>query len=88
MFGFSFAKLLVTAVAILVVWYGFKYMNRVAEIRAGKVAARGAAGAAKTTTAKEHRIEAEDLVECKVCGAFVAPASAADCGRDGCPYPA
>ena len=70
MLGFSFGKLLVTAVAILIVWYGFKYMTQLGEVRAANLAAKQAA-------TKDKRVEAEDLVECTVCGAFVAPASAA-----------
>jgi len=29
---------------------------------------------------------AEDMAECPVCGAYIAVAGTADCGRDGCPY--
>ena len=81
MFGFSLGKLLVTVVAVLVVWYGFKYMTRLGGARAAKVAAKEASTSSK-------RVEAEDLVECRVCGSFVASATAGDCGQGGCPYPA
>ena len=32
------------------------------------------------------RIEAEDLIACRVCGTYVA-AGAPDCGRRDCPHP-
>ena len=81
MLGFSFGKLLVTAVAILIVWYGFKYMTQLGEVRAANLAAKQAAP-------KDKRVEAEDLVECTVCGSFVAPATSKKCDRGDCPYPA
>jgi TRAP-type C4-dicarboxylate transport system permease small subunit len=80
MLGFSLGKLLVTAVAILIVWYGFKYMTRLGDARAAKVAA-------KKASTKDNRVEAEDLVECNVCGSFVAAATAKKCDRGACPYP-
>jgi len=78
--GFSLGKLLVTAVAILIVWYGFKYMTQLGEVRAANLAAEQAAK-------KDKRVEAEDLVECNLCGSFVAPATAKKCDRGDCPYP-
>ena len=33
-----------------------------------------------------EKIDAEDMVECPVCGEYVAANSAASCGRDDCPY--
>lgn len=80
MFGFSFAKLLLTAVVVLAVWYGFKLMSKNDE---------GPAVADKKKKTKANiRSDAEDLVECAVCGAYVAPATAKACGREGCPYAA
>lgn len=84
MLGFSIGKLLVTAVAILLVWYGFKYMGRMGEVRPDKVASKSSRAKKK----KESTAEVEDLVECAVCGAFVSATGAAGCGRDDCPYPA
>ena len=80
MLGFSLGKLLVTAVAIFIVWYGFKYMTQLGEVRAANLAAKQAAK-------KDKRVEAEDLVECNLCGSFVAPATAKKCDRGDCSYP-
>jgi len=81
MLGFSLGKLLVTAVAILIVWYGFKYMTQLGEVRAANLAA-------KQASKNDKRVEPEDLVKCTVCGSFVAPDTAKKCDRGDCPYPA
>jgi hypothetical protein len=33
------------------------------------------------------RVATQDMKECPVCGTYVAPAVALDCGRGRCPYP-
>lgn len=78
MFGFSFQKLLFTAMVIAAVWYGFKWVARVQDLRR-KVErldreSRGEQGAM------------EDMVQCATCDAFVAVRGATNCGRDNCPY--
>lgn len=35
---------------------------------------------------EKQRLKGETMEECRICGTFVAPKSATDCGRDGCPY--
>ena len=71
-------KLLVLAVIIAAVWYGFKMWGRGGRIRA-------------EDSEPDGRIEAgsepEDMSRCDVCGTFVPEGSARHCGRDGCPYP-
>ncbi len=92
MFGFpSLSKLIVLVGIIAAVWYGFKLVSRLDQARKAE---------AKLNTKKERRAgpfgkrrtppatadEAEDMVRCPVCEAFVAARSAASCGRDDCPY--
>jgi hypothetical protein len=75
----SLPKLLVFALVILAVWYGFKWISRASRLRAGEarpVGRRSAAGAAR----------AEEMEKCRVCGVYVAPASATACGRPDCPF--
>ncbi|MBM3506828.1 MAG: hypothetical protein FJX64_03715 [Alphaproteobacteria bacterium] len=79
MFGFSLGKLVVAMILILAVWYGFKMMGRIGEVRAESLRN---ANAAKGT---RNKLEVEDLTECKRCGAFVS-AGAKACARDDCPY--
>ncbi len=81
MFGFSLGKLVVATLLILAVWYGFKMMSRIGEVRADSLARNPAPG-----KDKGKKLEVEDLVECKRCNAFVS-AGAKACARDDCPYP-
>jgi uncharacterized protein len=84
MFGLSLGKLLLLAIVVGIVWYGFKYSARVNAIRRGvreEVARRQAASAPRTP-----RRSVEDLVKCPQCGAFVAANGATNCGKPGCPW--
>ncbi len=98
MLGFSIQKLLFTVAVVIAVWYGFKWVGRMKEIRekeakdrlrrdgaggTGGGASRGAPGAAPS----DVHGDAEEMVECAVCGAFVAVRGAKSCGEDTCPYP-
>jgi hypothetical protein len=79
--GGGFGKLIVLILVILAVWYGYKYVNRVNEIREAlrrKAAPRPERGGAR-------RIKAEDMTKCRACGAYVAE-GAASCGRPDCPF--
>ena len=80
----SFGKLLVLAIVILVVWYGFKYAARVEAVRRSlqEELARRHRGASVRPPARP----VEDLVKCPRCNAFVAASGAANCGKPGCPW--
>ncbi len=83
MFGFSLPKLLILAAIIAVVWYGAKIIQRRDEVRRAvdeKTRRNFGKGKEKDTPV------AEDLVECRVCGAYVAAQHATNCGREDCPY--
>lgn len=83
MIGFSLPKLLLFLLLFAFVWFGFRYVNRVEQIRRtvrDEVKRRRQAGR------KPASIEAEDLVKCGRCGAYVAARSAASCGRTDCPW--
>jgi len=83
MFGFSPMKILVTAAIILVIWYGFKWIGRVAEVKERD----GASKPSSKKKASDDGKEAVELVACKVCGDYVSSAKSVSCGRDDCPYP-
>lgn len=95
MFGFGLQKLLVLALLIGAVWYGFKYFSRFDETRkkvekAARKAAQKATGQAPGTAAEpapEAETVAQDMERCETCGDFVAVEGVTDCGRDACPYP-
>lgn len=83
MLGFSVTKLLVLAAIIALIWYGFKWVGRMNQRQADGRIARGDGG----RNDKAVPGEAEDMAKCAICGTFVPIKGAADCGRDGCPYP-
>lgn len=84
MFGLSFTKLLLLAILILIVWYGFKYAARVEAVKQTlrAEAQRRHPGAGVRPSARP----VEDLVKCPRCGAFVAATGAANCGKPQCPW--
>ncbi|MGO8917739.1 MAG: hypothetical protein ACLQJR_17690 [Stellaceae bacterium] len=75
-------KLLLLVLMIAVVWFGFRYVSRVDAIRRH----------VREEMKRRQRprgpvsIEAEDLVKCTQCGAYVAARSASSCGRKDCPW--
>lgn len=76
MLGLSLQKIAVFVGIIATLWAVFRLVRQV-----GKVRERAEAGR------RPSRIAVEDMKECPVCGTYVAPAAALDCGRDRCPYP-
>lgn len=74
MFGFSITKLLFTAVVIAAVWYGFKWLNRRAQVqqRSAEDSGRVEAEAAKAP-------DVEEMVQCPDCGAYIAKGSGHRC---------
>ena len=89
MFGFSIQKLLVLAAIIAAVWYGFKFIGRLDQARKAEAKAkkRGERGAGATAAARqEPEPQAEDMVLCQVCNAYVPARGGSNCGRPDCPY--
>lgn len=83
MFGFSLSKFVLLALVIAAVWYGFKYMNRLEEIRR---LLRQQQNRRERAPAATPRLQAEDLVPCRVCNAYVAAHGSSACGRPDCPW--
>jgi uncharacterized protein len=87
MFGLSFTKLLLLAILILVVWYGFKYAARIEAVkqalRAEALRRQKRAGGAHLRAAPRP---VEDLVKCQRCGSYVTASGAANCGKPQCPW--
>jgi hypothetical protein len=89
MFGLSFTKLLMLAILILIVWYGFKYAARIEAVKQSRRAEtprrrQGGNGGGDTRPPSPRPVE--DLVKCQRCGAFVAAQGAANCCKPGCPW--
>jgi uncharacterized protein len=92
MLGLSFNKLLLLAILILIVWYGFKYAARIEAVKQSLRAealrrrqAGGGVGAMRADMRSAAR-PVEDLVKCARCGSFVAAVGTANCGKPHCPW--
>ena len=92
MFGFSLQKLLLLAAVIGAVWYGFKLVSRLQEARQLDQSARAKPRPAKPGRRRSNgkgegeTEEAEEMVRCPACDAFVAARVNSNCGRRDCPY--
>ena len=85
MFGLpSLQKLLVLAAIVALVWFGFKLIGRLDRQRkdAAAVGRRDRRGG----RADARRGSVEDMVKCRVCGAYVPARGASTCERTDCPY--
>lgn len=80
MFGFSLGKILVLALIVAAVWFGFKWIGRMNSLsqarKSDKVGKQGA----------RPLEDAEQMINCPVCDAFVVATGAQSCGREDCPY--
>ena len=74
---FGFGKILVLAVIIAAVWYGFKFVGRLQAKRQEELKGARREGDSK---------DAGDMVKCAQCAAFVVAGGAANCGKSECPY--
>jgi len=84
MLGISLGKLIVLALVVAAVWYGFKMLGR----RNRPVGQdRSRENPRRSSSDDESRNTVHDMETCRVCGIFVPTALAKSCGRDGCPYP-
>ncbi|CUW39987.1 conserved protein of unknown function [Magnetospirillum sp. XM-1] len=76
-----FGKFLLTVAVIAVIWFGFRYLSRLAELRRRDQ---------PDTVAPPHppggAAEAETMVECRICGTWQPGRTARSCGRADCPY--
>ncbi len=92
MFGLSITKLLFTAAAIFIVWWGFKWVGRMQDQRGKKNTANGRRhrrtnNVENSAHAPATPAQTEDMVACKSCGTYVTASGAKSCGRGDCPYP-
>jgi uncharacterized protein len=92
MFGIpSIQKLIVLAAVIALVWYGFKFIGRLQDQRKaegglGARAARRPKRRSRTAAAEPAVQDAEDMVACPVCQAYVQARGVTRCDRSDCPY--
>lgn len=81
MLGLSLQKLLVLALIVAAIWYGFKWLSRLDRERKARLREGGRDGAEGDPPG------AADLVQCALCEAYV-PADLGRCpeGRADCPH--
>ena len=85
MFGIGLSKILFTVAVILIVVYGWKWVGRVQSRRRGEAGKMG--GRSSPRPEDSPAIEAEEMVQCPVCGDYVPARRPNRCDRDDCPYP-
>ncbi len=83
MFAFSLGKILLLLVLVVVAWSAFRYVSRVEAVRR---TLREEIRRRQAPPARAAKMEAEDLVKCTGCGAYVAARGATPCGRPECPW--
>lgn len=83
MFGLGFPKLVLLAIIVVVVWYGYRYIQRIEAVRR---ALRDELLRRQQTARPSRPVEAEDLVKCATCGSYVPSHHATACGRPDCPW--
>jgi uncharacterized protein len=86
MLGLSFGKFIVLALLVLAIWYGFKYAGRVEQVRQALKRAQAAAERQRGGRGGAQRLQAEDMVKCRICGAYVAAQGVGKCDRPDCPW--
>jgi len=72
---FAFPKLIIVALVVAAAWVGYRWLNGLTRELSSR-----------RPTPPHRAINAEDLVGCGVCGAYVAVRAPA-CGRPDCPRP-
>ena len=77
MFGLGIREIILTAIVVAVVWYGFKIVTRDKIPKKPRGAGTGDMGSDSGALVMQS---------CHVCGVYVAPGSS-DCGTADCPYP-
>lgn len=77
-----FSKFLLTVAVVAIIWFGFKYLQRIAELRAGRPSPPNAP---RPPSAPNQSQTTQDLALCPRCATYRAP-NQGPCGRKDCPY--
>lgn len=86
-----FTKILLTIAVVALIWFGFKYVQRMAEMREAQLRRRPAPPQGGPSFRDEVKASqnsgqgVRDLVKCPACNTFRA-SDAGSCGRADCPY--
>lgn len=80
-----FAKFLLTVTVIAVIWFGFKYLQRVTELRQRAATRPPPPSDRPRFEPVENGESVQDLVKCPRCSTYRSPKQG-HCGQQGCPY--
>ena len=81
MFGAGPQKLIVLIAILVAVWYGFRYIGRLAAERRALERAAGTRGRMRPRGSRR----VEDMVKCALCGDYVPATGVGSCDRANCP---
>ena len=93
MFGFSLQKLALLVAIVAAVWYGFKLVKQLQDAR--ELEARNQGNPRRATAGRRRgksqdraadAQDAEQMVQCPVCGTYVPASRTPKCDRPSCPY--
>jgi uncharacterized protein len=77
MFGVGFQKLILLIAIVTAIWYGFRFI--------GKIAAERKALQREAERKRPARRSVEDMVKCRLCGDYVPASGVASCANANCP---
>jgi uncharacterized protein len=77
MFGVGFQKLLILIAIVTAVWYGFRFI--------GKIAAERKALQREAQRRRPARRNVQDMVKCALCGDYVPASGVGSCANANCP---
>ena len=85
--GLSFGKVILLAVVVVAVIYGYKLLQRRQAVRDARARNDEVKRAHAAAAARPRpQAEPEEMVACKQCGDYVPRRLARSCGRPGCPF--
>lgn len=77
-------KILLTIIAVALIWFGFKYVTRMAELKARRAKQDSSAGQPKFAPVEDGE-SVQDLIKCPSCSTYRS-SKLSSCGRSDCPY--
>ncbi|RAU22703.1 hypothetical protein CU669_07060 [Paramagnetospirillum kuznetsovii] len=79
-----FGKFLLTVAVIAIIWFGYKYLGHLAELKRRDSSPRPSERPGREP--RDAKVDAEAMVECRVCGTWQPSRTARSCGKADCPY--
>lgn len=80
-----FTKLLLTVAVVALIWFGFKFAQRVMDNQRRREDEAGRPGPKPRFQPNPDGDSVQDLIKCPTCSTYRS-ARAGSCGREDCPY--